>query len=400
MINPINMKSPRQNCPKVALLIESTRAYSRRMLEGIASYVRENDPWLLHIEPRSLTDPAPAWLKEWKGDGIIARITDRASAALLRETGLPIVNLKASGDVGLPPALVCNDQPAIGRMAAAHLLERGFRRFAVVGIDGLEWSDRRKMGFSQALEEAGCSVESYRPCENLKELYQDGIFGDRIQEVAAWLAGLPKPLGVLAVDDYIGLNLLNACRTIGINIPEEVAVVGVDNEPALCELSCPPLSSIIPGSHQVGREAARLLDSMMRGDPPRTDPVRIPPERLVVRQSSDIIAISDSITARALSYIREHACTGIQIEDVATFSGVSAATLQRRFRQWRNHSVYEEILQVRLKRARQLACETDLPLKMIADRVGYPHVEQLCNLFKKRTGQTLHKYRASMSASA
>jgi LacI family transcriptional regulator len=378
----------------VALVIETTRTYGRRIIEGVASYVRENEPWLLHVEPRALFDLAPRWLARWQGDGIIARVVDAKSAKLLRDTGVPVVNVKASADTCLEPPLVANDQPAIGRLAAEHLLERGFRRFAFVGATGYSWSDGRLEGFQSAIEQAGCPCEQLPKSSQMLRRYRDGLVGEEIQKVAAWLGQLPKPLGVLAADDFLGLELLNACRSSQIAVPEEVAVVGVDNETAICEFSYPPLTSIVPDNVRLGREAAALLDHLMRGKSLPKRQLKIPPKGIVVRQSTDVIAIDDPVVAEAMSYIRETACLGIQVNDVVRQAGVSPATLQRRFHQWMDCSVYDAILNTRLARAKRLLTDTELPLKAIAARCGFKHVEHLCAIFKQKVGRTMKEFRS------
>jgi LacI family transcriptional regulator len=382
-----------KDIPRVALLIETSRAYGRRIIEGVASYVRENGPWLLHTEPRALTDPLPEWLANWQGDGIIARVVDEKSARLLRASGLPVVNIKANAENCLGPALVANDQPAIGRLAAEHFLERGFRDFAFVGATGFPWSDARQAGYEKTLKDFGFPCTS--PPRSRVRLMRgrDGALGQEIPAVADWLRGLPKPLAVFAADDFMALDLLNACRLAGIAVPEEVAVLGVDNETAICEFSDPALSSIVPDNVRLGYEAAAILERMMRGEPAPQRSLPIPPHGIAERRSTDVMTIEDPVAARAMAFIREHACSGIQAADVACHCATSASTLQRRLRKWINCSPHEAILRVRIARAKQLLADTNLPLKSIAPRVGYPRVEHFCALFKEQTGQTLKQFR-------
>lgn len=379
--------------PRVALVVETTRAYGRRILQGIADYVRENGPWLVHTEPRALFDPAPKWLARWKGEGIIARVADERSARMLQNTGIPVVNLKASADTCLGPPPVFNDQQAIGRMGAEHLLERGFTHFGFLGVPGHPPFEGRLAGFRDRVERAGytCRQSPGRP--HSLNRYRDGSFGEEIDFIAGWLAEEPKPLGVMAADDFLGLQLLDACRLARIAVPEEVAVLGVDDETMVCEMACPPLTSIVPDNVRVGREAAALLDRLMHGGSPPAEPLAVPPLGIVTRQSSDVMAIADPLVAKAMQFIRENACNDIQVQDVLRRLVVSPSTLQRRFQKVLGRTLHEAIVSTRLARVKQLLSESQLPLKQIAMRAGFKHVEHMSAVFKQHTGLTLNEYR-------
>jgi len=380
------------NPPRVVILIESTRAYGRRILRGIADYVRENGPWLVHVEPRALYDAAPNWLANWKGDGIIARLTDTDSAKLLKKTGVPIVNLKASGDSSLGRADVECDREAVGAMAAEHLLERGFCNFGFIGVSG-SWSIRQYNGFRQRVEEAGyeCSQYQWRRYRNTP--YRDGAMNEELNEIADWVKKQSRPLGVLAADDFLGVEFINACRRADIMVPDTVAVLGVDNEETVCRLSHPPLSSVKPNDIKIGREAASLLDRLMRGEARPDQPLTIEPLEVVTRHSTDVTATADPLVAEAMQYIRTHASRGINVNDVIDQLAVSRSVLQRRFRRELNRSVYEVILGFRLDYIKELLASSELSFREIALRCGFRHVEHMNNIFKQKTGYTLQKFR-------
>jgi LacI family transcriptional regulator len=383
--------------PHVALIVETSTAYGREILSGISQYVREHGPWTVYIEQRSLQDPAPPWLERWRGDGIIARASTPASAHKLLRTGVPTIDLndQVSG-LGLPQ--IHSDHAAIARIAAEHLIERGFRHFAFFGFPVVEWSVRRQEAFTQHVLEAGYQVHDGLPKRRVSWSHQQTSWEDEIESVATWLKQLPKPLGIMAGNDIRGMQILDACRRAEIAVPEEVAVVGVDNEELVCLLAYPPLSSVVPDAFRIGYEAARLMDLMMKGQRPTEMLLTIPPLRIAVRQSSDVMAISDPCLANAMRFIREHACHGISVEDVLQNVAVSRSTLQRSFRKELGQTILEAITATRIERVKQLLAGTDLSMTEIADRAGFSYVEYLSTSFRRQTGQSPNAYRLEFRA--
>ena len=382
--------------PRVALVIETTRAYGRRIIEGVMRYVKEHEPWLIQMEPRALMDPLPWQLKQTPVDGMIVRLTDRASLRAVEQIGVPVVHLKSdSRSTAGAGAAILTDQGAIGRLAAEYFRERGFRRFGFVGTPGLAWSDGRLRGFCKIAEKTGCRVAVY-PRHRSERWNVEGLPVPGGARLAAWLRNLPRPIGILAADDFVGVNLLNLCRLHRIAVPDEVAVVGVDDEESLCRFSVPPLSSIIPDNSRLGYEAAARLNRLMKGrSVGLPGPLLIPPLGIRIRESSDTVAIEDEVVSRAMIFIRAEACHGIQIDAVARHVGVSQGTLQRRFQAVLGRPVYESILRVKMETVKMLLVETSLSLKEIRYRTGFYHMEHLAALFKKRTGQTLVEFRTS-----
>lgn len=372
----------------VALLVETSLGPGRDILRGITRYIREHEVWSLFHEPRSLVEDPPHWLKTWKGDGIIARVQHRDIAEAVLAAGVPVVDvLGVVSDPAFPVVHV--DDARIAALVAEHLLERGFHHFAFFGIQDENWSERRMEGFRAALpaNRRVAILEVPRKALTLTpwEHRQDAL--------ARWLSGLPKPVGVMVASDQLGPHLLEACRRAGILVPEELAVVGVDNDETLCDVCNPPLSSVDAGHMLVGYRAAALLDAMMAGESIPLSPVYLEPRTLVVRTSSDVIATEDRLVTAALGIIRLHACEGLQAADVVAQLPVSRSVLQRRFRQETGCSIQEEIIRVRLSRARQLLAETDLPLAEIAERCGFTHQEYMGAKFKAHAGKTPAEYR-------
>jgi len=381
------MDSPR---PKVALLIETSKAFGRGLLGGIARWNRQHRPWSIYVEERGLEDPPPPWLRRWRGNGIISRGADRTAVRLAIRRGIPVVDLRYAGtDFGLPA--VFSNQGSIARLAAEHLAERGFRRFGFVGLRGVNWSLHRGQEFERTVAALGgqCARLTLSPAASSLRAWQK-----QDDELCAWIGAIPRPAGVMCCYDVLGVRVLDACRRLSVNVPEEVSVVGVDNDVVLCELADPPLSSVNQDVERIGYDSAELLDQLMRGESPPPAPLCVEPLNVVVRQSSNVIAIEDADVAAALSFIRLHALDErLNVSRVVEATGLSRRTLERRFERHVGHTPHDEIQRLRLARVKQLLAETDLAQDTIAARSGFSHKAYMCTAFKKQTGQTLGQYR-------
>jgi LacI family transcriptional regulator len=364
----------------VALIVETSLAPGREILRGIARYVREEGPWTIAHEPRTLEESVPGWLRRWKGDGIIARVQDQRLARTLAAIGVPTVDVLGVVD-GLPFPLVHVDDEAIGRLGAEHLLDIGFRRFGFFGIEGENWSHRRGDAFARRIQAAGCSCVSYAMS---RQTARQERWEDSERDLSAWLGALPKPAGLMIASDQLGPHTLEASRRAGVVVPDDLGVIGVDNDGPLCEVSNPPLSSVWPDHRRVGYEAARLLADLMRGAAPPRKPLFLPPREVKARKSTGALAIEDRDVAQALRFIRENGCRPIDVEDVVRVVPLSRSVLQRRFRALLGRSVHDEIVRLRIARARELLQETDLPLAEIAERAGFRHQEYMGAVFRRR----------------
>ena len=375
--------------PKVALIIEMSGIYGRQILDGIARYVRTHRPWSVFLEQRELRAPTPPWLLRTRWDGILCRSTDRRLANTLLRRKIPTIDLNdIYRDLGLPR--IWSDHRAIGRLGAQHLLERGLQHFAFCGFTKETWSDFRCDGFSETVRAAGHSFAVYKSPWHGSDVPEWTADQENIRR---WLLELPKPLGLMACNDVRGQQALNVCRSADLAVPEEVAVVGVDDEKVLCQLCDPPLSSVVPNPERLGYEAAEMLDQLMDGQEVPVTERLIEPIEVVVRQSTDVLGIDDPEIAAAARYIRENACNGIAVNDVVDHLSVSRSLLERRFRKYLGRSPQEEIRLVQIKRAKQLLAETDLTLDVIAKLAGYVHPEYLSVVFKRMTSQTPGEFR-------
>ena len=374
----------------VALLIETSNAYARGLLEGAIRYMRSHDTWSVYLPEQQRTARPPSWLGKWRGDGIIARIETEEMADLVSRKKLPTVDVSAARHVPNIP-WVETDDAEISRLAAEHLLERGFRNLAFVGDPGFNWSLWREQHFSKIVQQRDCRYLTHQSTSRLDPRYS---WNSEHRKLAKWLDSLPKPVGIMACYDIKAREVLDVCRELDLAVPEQVAVIGADNDELLCNLSEPPLSSVIPNSHRAGFEAARLLDRMMAGQRVANDAVLIRPLGIETRQSTDTLAIEDADVAEALRFIRRHASSGIKVGDVLKQVPLSRRVLENRFRKLLGRTPHEEIVRQRIARVQQLLSETELPLREIANRTGFEHAEYLSVAFKQATGQTPSQFRS------
>ncbi|HBO43584.1 MAG TPA: XylR family transcriptional regulator [Planctomycetaceae bacterium] len=382
---------------RVLLLIESSRAYGRGCLAGVAAYVRAHRHWrVLHVE-RSLNEALPSFLARGQADGVIARIETPRLADAIDRLGLPTVDLLGTHRPR-GGGMLDTDSRQCARLAADHFLSRGFRHMGYCGYPGISFSDERGRHFAEYLASLG--HETFVFDHAVKERAGDHIIarerGGELSErnVAPWLRSLPKPAAVFACNDIRGRQVLASCERAGLNVPDDVAVLGVDNDEVICDLSIPPLSSIEPDTRRLGYEGAAMLDRLMAGELPPDGVILIPPRAVRVRPSTDVLAVDDRETAAALRYVRNHACEGITVGVVARRLALSRTTLDRRFRRLLGRGVKAEIDRIRVQRAKQLLDETDYKISVVAEMAGYGLAPQFVTAFKRLVGCTPGAYRA------
>jgi LacI family transcriptional regulator len=370
-------------------MIETAGGYGRYLLEGISRYQRTNRPWSIFLERRELDSVQPRWLETWRGDGILARWSNPDVVERLRAIAPAIVDLSGRRSPFGVTRVHCDDH-AIGRLAAEHLLERGLRSFGFCGYEGEYWATLRRDGFVNTLADAGSHCQIY---ESQWHGLSARPVNDHQQSLESWLESLRKPVGVMACNDMLGIEVLDGCRSVGLKVPVDVAVIGVDDDTLLCGLCDPSLSSVIPNSEHVGYEAAALLELLMAGGRAEFTERLIPPLGVATRLSTDVLALEDTAFAFAIRFIREHACHGITVDDVLKSVPLSRMSLERRFRKYLGHSPHAEIRAVQLARAKQLLVETEHPIHRIAQLVGVEHPEYFNVLFKREVGQPPGQYR-------
>jgi LacI family transcriptional regulator len=388
---------------RVILLIESSRAYGRGCLQGIAAYVRLRGPWsCIHLE-RGLAEGVPAWMERLPADGVIARIENAALVKFLQHRRLPTVDLR--GRFNIPGfATFDSDHGAIVRLAVDHFLGRGFRHIAFCGFAGLDFSDRRRDALILRLAKHQLVPLIYEVTDishGASTVTLESAGSRHLKELATWLKRLPKPVGILACNDNRGRQVLDACAAAGLAVPEQVAVVGVDNDEVLCDLADPPLSSIQPDAVRIGFEGAAALDRMIRSGKPAPRRVRsISPRQLVVRRSSDVLAVDDPVVSAALKIIHREACAGLNVEKLLDQMTISRATLERRFERFLGRSPKDEILRLRLSRVSELLSDSEDTLAQIADATGFCSVAHLSVAFKHATSLSPGEFRRRHQSAA
>ena len=375
--------------PQVLLLIETSRAYGRGLVEGIARYAEEHGPWSIYFDERGLTDSLPRWLKGWRGDGIISRTTHKLDLAKLSATRLPVVELFPNPKLGIP--LVRPNEEAIARHAVEHFLDRGLRNFAFFCTDHGHWIDWRQRAFVRILHQYDYPCHIYHAATAQPAGKKPRPTDDR--NVIRWLQNLPMPCGVFCATDFYAVQLARSCRTCGLLVPEQIAVLGVDNDPVFCAVCYPRLSSIDLGSARIGYEAAALLDRMMAGQPPPIEGVCIEPQGVLARESTDILAIDDLEIAQAVRLIREQACRHLRVAQVADVLGISRRVFEQRFRHALHRNPKEEIVRIQMERAKMLLSTTDLAVAQVAKGSGFKSLAYFSRAFRQHIGLTPRDYR-------
>ena len=379
--------SKRKRLRHVAVFIESSRSVGHDLLMGVARYNHEHGGWTIFYEPCSLESPLPRWLRGWRGDGILARITTRQQATVFQATGLPVIDLRgALADTPFPAILGDNRQTA--QLAFTHLREHGLVHFAYCGLSpGQHWhQSQRGEEFRRVVEEAGFSCAIYYFQKKQADWEQEQ------GQLAAWLRAQPKPLGILACYDDRGYQVLDACRRAGLSVPEEVAVLGVDNDPILCTMAIPPMSSIRFDNEQGGYVAASWLDRLMDGQP-APQRIFIQPCDVASRRSTDTFAFDDPALNRVLRFIGEHACEGIRVSDLPSVAHLSIRELERRFHLYLGRTPKAELLRVQIVQAKRLLRDTNLALKSIARRAGFSSEAYFSYVFHRECGIRPSAYR-------
>jgi len=370
-----------------------TETYRIGVFHGIIDYARKHTQWklLYNVRTFSLIHRYTSYeeLAQLGADGIIYSTRSPEKIEAIQRTGIPAISI--SGDRGSGnSASVISDDVEVGRMAGRHFLERGFVSYAFVGSTEVPWEIRRRQGFEEVTSARGFPCIFFRD-EKIGDTEMDRRTANAL---GAWLHELPKPIAILGADDGRALHVLEACNDRGIAVPNEVAILGVDNSIMVCDSLLPSLSSVAQNNERVGWEAAALLDRMLLGVDPGPLEIVIPPREVVTRMSTDILAVDDEALVRALTYIRQHLADSFSIEQLARASGVSRSFLEKRFPARLGATISDTIRDQRLKAAIKLMIETPLLLKEIAEATGFRRATYFSNVFREQFGESPGQWRA------
>lgn len=391
--------APKRNTKKsrlkrVALLLESDEAFDRGIARGIGDYIRNHTGWIILMDP--MMEVSLKGIQHWQPDGIIASIHLPAIKEISKLKNIPTIGFgsyseERDGHLDFP--IVTSDQEAIGRMAAQHFMSNGLRHFAFCGgNEKAPWCAQRRDGFVDELAKKGFTCEIYKP--NFRKAVN---MPDAVRSLSKWLSTLKQPCGVFVFFDGWARWLLEACIMNHNNVPQEISVLGVDNDRWLCELSQPMLSSVDVNVRKAGYTAAEQLDKLMHEEEEPMRVIRTAPAQVTIRESSNFMNFDDPEVAFALRYIREHACDPISTADVLKVTNMSNSTAYRKFMKSVGHSIHSEIQSVQMGRIKKLLTSTNLSIGDVSKTAGFENVRYLTQVFREDTGLTPTEYRRKQS---
>lgn len=374
---------------RVFLLISTWNYYGRGLVEGIWQYVQQHDPWLLDMDP-SEPDENTHVPEGWMGEGIIAAVHTPEVAGVIRRHKVPVVNVSGTRLPRVHFPRVTSDARQVMRMAVRHLRERGFKTVAFCGEPDRHFIDFWTDAYQAIMKEDGSDPVLYTPLETISAQFNLRLHQKDRQR---WIEELPKPVGVIGWATGICRYLAMACTESGINVPEDVAILSLETEDLLGKVVHPPISGVDIPVERIGYEAARQLDLLLQGKPLAKKEIFLPPLGVTTRQSTDVFAVEDPMLQEALRFIREQACTGIDVGDVLRAVPMARRTLERRFQELLGRSPAEEIRRTKIEKVRQMLVTTNTSLPDIAALCGFNYVEHLIPIFKRYYGWTPSVYR-------
>lgn len=382
-----------QQYTRIGLLMRPDSGFYRGVLRGIKRYSQQQRNWVFGMAAK--TEDLPTMLKVWKPAGVVAFVYIDEKVELLEKLKTPVVSIANVREQHTIPT-VSVDDIRVGRTAAQYLMQRGFCHFGFVGFPRYNYSNQRQEGFEQTLAEEGFT----------SAIYHDTHWPDAAsvwcwtseKKIEKWLSQLPKPCALFAANDAISLRLSEICRQMNLRIPEEIALLGVDDDDLFCNLANPQLSSVQIPLEQIGYETAWLLDQLMQGHKPPDKPILLPPMNVHTRQSTDIKLLDDPELAQAIQFIHDHAHEPITMEDVLNELQLSRRSLERKCQSTLGRSPLQELIRVRVQMAQNLLSQTQLPISRIAQQSGFASSKQFCTMFHKKTGMTPTDYRQQFHA--
>jgi LacI family transcriptional regulator len=385
------MKLPRLH--SIALFFNGNKIFDREVMAGIADYLSSRRAsWDLFLEEDFRLRLSN--LADWRGDAIIADFDDPMVADTLSRSDIPVVAVGGSyaneSDYPAGVPYVATDNFKLINLAYQHLIEVGLPRFAFFSLPEASenrWAQERENAFRTLMQRDNLEVEIFRGQNTSMPSWEDAV----TQQID-WLRGLPKPIGIIAATDARARQLLQACLVAGIKVPEQVALIGIDNDPLTRLLTPIPLSSVIQGTHEIGRTAACLLDRMLGGASRDETRILVPPAGINVSSSSSHQPGNNPRVMRARHYIRQYACQGIKGSQVASYVGIGRTSLETDFQRELGCSVHDEILRVKLDAASRMLARADRSADDVALSCGFSSSQYLLAVFKREMGCTPREY--------
>ncbi|HUS36716.1 MAG TPA: DNA-binding transcriptional regulator [Verrucomicrobiae bacterium] len=371
----------------VAVLVEMSSSHGRGLIRGVAQYAQRQTNWTLHLEESGPLRASPGWLKTWSGAGIIARIETPAIARAVLGKRIPVINVSGrTSPPGVPH--VDMDNRAACDLIVEYFSQRGYRNFAFCGNPKFEWSSWRHDLFTRRLGKDRIFAHSFQLYDHHRNA----------SALIAWLNSLPKPVALFACNDLCGRYVLEACEQARLAVPDQISVLGIDDDDILCTLCRPQLSSVVPDTEGIGYLAAKTLHSLMRGEKIPEQPPLVPPLTVRTRESTDSAASSDWHVSQALRFIHGHATRDICVNDIVAQVHTSRRFLEKQFTQITGRSLHDEILRVRFETSQRLLTTTTLPLKEVAARSGFRRADYLSSIFRNKLNLTPSQYRDKFAA--
>lgn len=378
---------------KIILLIDFTEDYGKSLLKGVTRYSKENGPWLFCRMPQHYREDLSlnnliTFAKEWKADGIIAQLYNNADIQKLVETKIPVITEDFKEHFKEFPNISGNYFET-GEMGAKYFINKGYKNFAFYGFNNIVWSRQRGDGFESYVNSHGGKVHFFNP----KKISKRELWYYKPSALSKWLTSLPKPIAIMACDDERAQNITDACRLTKIKIPDEVSVLGVDNDELTCNLTDPPLSSIGLAVEQGGFDAAKLMHLMIENKEQEPYDIIVKSTTVFTRQSTDICASTDKQIVMALNFIHQNIENNINVIDVLKKVSISRRALEKRFLEVTGSAVYKYICNLRIQKFSDKLLESEKSINEIAIEVGFSDNKNLSRLFKQINGCTPLQYR-------
>ncbi|HZB13996.1 MAG TPA: DNA-binding transcriptional regulator [Chryseolinea sp.] len=379
---------------KIILLSDFAEEYNKNILRGITRYSKDHGPWTFCKMPTYYRetigiDGILKWAKEWEADGIIGQFYNNEEVEKFTKANIPVIAQDFKERFTDIPNIT-GAYNETGRLGANYFLKKGFKNFAFYGFGNIVWSRERAQGFEERIQEAGFNVHYY---EHKDPNAAVDLWYYKPSALSEWLRSLPKPIALMTCDDNQGLHIAEAAKHAGIRIPDEVAVLGVDNDETICELSETPLSSIELDAEKGGYEAARLMERMVAEKTCCAPDVIVKPTQVVTRHSTDIFASQDKYIVSALKYIHGNLDKNLKVDQVLREVPLSRRSLEKRFMLTTGYPVYEYIYNQRIEKFTQLLLETEMTIFEIALDLGLSDSKNIARQFKQVKGLTPMEYR-------
>lgn len=369
--------------PKVAVLVDTSTSWGRSVVEGIHSYQSMHRRWHIYVAPKGL-DEKLSLPRGWQGQGVIARIGYRELSKQLKQSKLPVVNVSGIRVPGANFSRITTDLRKSASLAAEHFLNHGLRHFAYFSTIRIDYVSQHQQAFTNHVQKRGWSCQIFEPDERAGH---DSEWTMDLSKVKAWIASLPKPVGILTWASSAAREFIYACLENGYKIPEEIAILSGSDDDLFCKVAPVPISAVSVAAEEIGFLAAKRLEEMMSSPQwIKQADVFVPPVGITTRQSTEILAVDDAALAKALRYIREDPSRNILVDDVAAVAGFCRRVLEQRFAKVLGRSPAAEIKRVRVEYALHLLQTTNFRIADVAEKSGFSSAEYMATVFRSELG--------------